>query len=184
MTLTVGTNSYISVSDATSYFNDSLSSDSWSGLDPVVQAQSLITAARMIDRQTWQGIPTSGAAPMQWPRTGVVDRYGNLVNSASVPQQIKDAQCELALAIQADPSVQTVKNQDFNTKTLKAGSAEITYMRPIKGGKFPQIIQELIGQFLSASTSFATPVVTGNCDESHFDKSDPEFNYDVVRGFS
>lgn len=184
MALIVGTNSYISVVDATTYFNDSLSSGDWAGVDPDTQSQSLITATRMLDRATWQGSKTVAAQALQWPRTGVTDRYSNPVDSVAVPPQVINATCELALAIVLDPTVQTVKNQNSNIKTIKAGPAEVTFMRPVVAGRFPTIIQELIGQFLSAAKNIATPIVTGNCDSSHFDPSDPRYNYDIIRGFS
>lgn len=170
MTLTVGENSYISVDDANNYFLDSLRNEDWDALDEERKAQALITATRMIDRQTWSGEKTSGAQDLQWPRTGVTDKYGNEVASDSVPQAILDATCELALSLTADASVETKSNTSANIKQLKAGSASIEYFRPTRGGRFPTIVQELIGQFLGSSASSSSGgAVYGNCDRSQFD---------------
>lgn len=169
-TIVVGTNSYIDTDDADAYFGDSLRADNWDALDTDIKSKALITATRMLDRQTWMGEKADDAQALQWPRTGVTDKYGNAVSDASVPQQILDATCELALMLTTDASVETKSNTNGNTKYLKAGEAEIGYFRPTRGGRFPTIIQELIAQFLAGAASAGSggSYATGTCEESKF----------------
>lgn len=183
MTITVGINSYINLSDATAYFNESLAYSSiWQTLDPGTQEQTLVTATRMLDRQTWQGLPTATPQALQWPRTGVIDKYNLPVDPSSVPQAIIYAECELAMAIYADPTVQTNKNTTTNVKSVKGGPAEVQFFRPVNGGRFPTIVQELVGQYMSGSTPIG--MVSGNCTESKFDPRIPSNDFNTTRGYS
>ena len=48
----------------------------------------------------WQGARTSAAQPLAWPRTGVYV-YGTALADDAIPQSLKDAQCRLALDVDA-----------------------------------------------------------------------------------
>lgn len=168
MVLTVDTNTYITEAEADTYFQGSLNLGDWSGLGSDVKERALVTATRMLERQTWLGTKASDAQTLSWPRSGVTDAYGNAVSSASVPQAIKDAQAELALALYLTPQVQNQSSTSSNTKRLKAGSAEVEYFRPSRGTRFPVIIQELLGSFLSSSTLIA-PLAYGTDQVTSFD---------------
>lgn len=182
MTITVGTNGYITVANATTYFSSSLRSASWAAISDSDKEKALITATRMLDRQVWAGSKTSDAQALQWPRSGVTDAYGNEVSSASVPSQIIDANCELALALYTNSSVETDKNTSTNAKYIKAGSAAIAFFRPLRGGRFPTIIQELVGQFLTSAAAIAIPEAFGTCEESAFDTCNSSNDFSLTGG--
>lgn len=171
MTLVVGTNSYISAANSDTYFSVSLRAETWDGYDTELKEKALITATRMMDRQTWQGAKTSSGQALEWPRSGVYDKYGNSVDSASVPVAITNATCELAFSLLSDPAVETNSNTSKNIKSVKAGPTGVSYFRPTRGGRFPTIIQELIGQYLGSYGGISAPAVTGNDGESSFDCS-------------
>lgn len=151
MALLVGTDTYVTVAEADTYFTNAIHAASWIAASTGLKEQGLATATRMLERQQWVGTRTSPSQTLDWPRTGVTDPEGNPVSSVVVPQFIKDAECELALALIQDPSIQTTSDTSSNTKRLKAGSAEIEYFRPTSGARFPTIIMELIGFYLSSS---------------------------------
>lgn len=48
----------------------------------------------------WQGYRTSDTQPLAWPRTGVYV-YGTALADDAIPQSLKDAQCRLALDVDA-----------------------------------------------------------------------------------
>lgn len=170
LTLTVGTNTYITRANAILYFEGALHGSAFSSASTTVQDQALVTATRMLDRQNWQGTKTSDAQALAWPRTGVSDREGVAIGSSTVPADIINAQCELALALINNQSVQDSSSNSLNTKRLKAGSAEIEYFRPTRAGRFPTIVQELIGYLLASSAgSLLEPYASGTCVESYFE---------------
>lgn len=157
MALEVGTNCYISRADAVTYFTDLIHSADFIGADDTVKDQALVTATKMLDRQEWVGSETADPQDLDWPRTGVSDPEGNPVASDAVPQFILDATCELGLALIQDLSVQTNTDTSENTKSLKAGSAEIHYFKGKTGPRFPTIIHELIGHYLLSSSAYTSP---------------------------
>lgn len=172
-TITVGTNSYITLANANTYMSATLQAAVWSALADATKEAALISAARMIDRQAWQGSKTDSGQAMAWPRSGLVDKDGNEVSSASVPQQVIDAQCELALALSQDSSIQSNTSSSQNIKRVQAGSASVEYFRSVAGGRFPTVVQELLGLWLgSNSTGLITSMSSGTDIESFFEDRD------------
>jgi hypothetical protein len=94
MALTVGTNSYISVADADVYFSERLHSANWTNAEDTDKEASLIQATRMLDNLfTWVGTITDPDQSLDWPRTGVYDENGRLIESDVIPVQIEQATC-------------------------------------------------------------------------------------------
>lgn len=104
-----GANSYVSAADATTY-HAARGNTAWTGTDAVKEA-ALLKAAAYLDGHYCNRFKGSKYQPleqtMQWPRIGVfID--GHLLDAYTIPQRLKDAQCELALiALSADlaPSI-------------------------------------------------------------------------------
>jgi len=155
-------NSYATVAEADAYLDDSLVAGlTWVAVDPDSKSRALLTATRIIEKQCWQGSPTdeSPTQTTQWPRTGVMDKYGNAIDSATVPDQIVSATIELAFELSQDSTGETSGGTGSNNKKLQAGSASIEFFRPSGGPngagseyRFNPHIQELIGQFLDGQT--------------------------------
>lgn len=124
------------------------------------------------------------AQVLSFPRTGLYDKDGVALSGLAVPQAIKDAVCEYAYELSQDPSLETGRNSDDLTKRLKAGSVEIENFRAVtRTGRFPYVVQELIGLFLAASTALAAPYASGTGDESAFVDENGEAPFGLSRGF-
>lgn len=176
LTLTVNENTYISRANATLYFEGALHGASWVAATDTVKDQALVTATRMLDRQRWQGSKYDSEQALAWPRSGVTDREGNSIDETAVPQDILDATCELALSLIIDSDVQNSSSSSQNIKRVQAGSASVEYFRPTFGGRFPTIVQELVGYLLSSSAAgLLEPWASGTDVESYFDNN----NFDV-----
>lgn len=93
MAITVGVNSYISATDANDYFIERLYADDWFSVSTTDQEKALVMARRIIDQQQFTGERTGADQLLAWPRSGM-----SYVDSSTVPQDVADAQCELALA--------------------------------------------------------------------------------------
>lgn len=121
MALTVGTDSYISVADATTYIASNYTSTSsvytaWNALSAGDKEIYLRKATKKIDRQMLRGIKAIDSQVLEFPRAiksnerfydedvvGVsVSRYNNYVVESSVSQLVKDAQVEEAVALNID----------------------------------------------------------------------------------
>lgn len=184
----IGANTYQIYGDqagATSYLAAELddAAVAWMLADAATaQRQSLVMATRMIDRQRWQGLPVGAPVidtVLQWPRTGVIDRYGTAVSSASVPDRVVKATYELAAMLFDDPSKQDVAVAGSNVSSVGAGPAQVSFFRPTIGqlGRFDTRIQELLGEFLGSGTTsgsegYGTTDADGNDITSAFDDTD------------
>ena len=108
-------NSYATVAEAETYFDTRLHADTWDALESgsIDKEKSLQQAARILDSYVmWLGWKSDEDQAMAWPRWGIchdgreyfecVDwalRVDGIysVDADTIPQAIKDAQCELAL---------------------------------------------------------------------------------------
>ena len=181
MALVVGTNSYIDVADANTYFADAIHAEVWEVATPDDKAKALVTATRYLDRQKWNGSKYQDAPTqvLDWPRSGLTDAEGNEVDETAVPQEILDATCELALALLANPALQDQDSTGSNIKKMKAGSVELEFIRGTAGKRFPTIIDELIGLWLTSRSSAYTGLfVSGADNESSLSDS-----FDLTRGY-
>lgn len=126
MPLLVGINSYVTADGAEDYFSDRLYSTAWTDATTAQRERALVMAARAMDGQNYAGSVTNDSQAMAWPRSGVYDRERRAIDSAVVPQAVKDAQCEVALALlKEDPA----DAKDPDTRRVKAGSVEMEYYR-------------------------------------------------------
>jgi len=180
MPLTVGTNSYITVANADAYLVYAINAGNWSASDTAIKESALISATRMLDRQPWAGSKTQAAPTqlLQWPRTGLTDRDGNALSDSVVPQEIIDATCELAVELINNPALASQPDTSSNIKRVKADTVEIEYIRAKNGPRFPTIITELIGLWLSSlGSAYSGPFFGGAENETTL--SD---NFDLTGG--
>lgn len=96
MPLTPGTDTYASEAELASYA--SARGITVTGTPSVLLLLAMDYLATLEDR--WQGERTSPTQPLAWPRTGVYV-YGTALADDAIPQSLKDAQCRLALDVDA-----------------------------------------------------------------------------------
>lgn len=96
MPLTPGTDTYASEAELAAYA--SARGITVTGTPSVLLLLAMDYIATMEDR--WQGERTSASQPLAWPRTGVYV-YGTALADDAIPQSLKDAQCRLALDVDA-----------------------------------------------------------------------------------
>lgn len=90
-----GANSFISLDDADTYFEDR-GDTTWSATGDDAKEQALVRAVDYLDSLNWKGYRTNETQPLCWPRSGVKDRDGYSIDIDDIPQVVKDAQCEAA----------------------------------------------------------------------------------------
>lgn len=190
MALTVGTNTYVTDVEFQAYIAQSIHALSLVTTSGTREA-ALVSAFRMIERQVYEGEQTV-APPTQtasFPRTGLTDAYGAEVDDATVPQQVEDAQCELAIALLGNAAGASAGagGPSSNIKSLGAGSARIEYFRPNAStwgtGRFPVPVMDLLAPFLSSSADAAATLGGedyGTDGESAFTD---DARYDLSRGY-
>jgi len=123
MALVLDTNSFITIADANTYFNDNLRNDSWKALSGSTKQQALITAAGQIN---------------------LLLKSDCKFGSGDISVGLANANAELALDMAIDPNLVTSGGTSKNTKRVKAGSAEVQFFRPTKGKRFPSNVMNLL----------------------------------------
>lgn len=97
-------NSYITVADATIYFDNRLDVTDWTAATADNKAASLITATSWLDTLDFYGDRSSTTQALKWPRTDVTCD-GIEADATFIPREIKDAACEAALALLRNPTM-------------------------------------------------------------------------------
>lgn len=159
-------NSYATTAEAASYFDARLSlSTPWDDNDN--KEASLIMATRLLDAffrgskvvvpaigsvaafykvgPTWLGTSTSTTQRLAWPRSGLLTQNGAALDSATIPQEIKDATCELAgqLAVK-DTSLDNAAAA-LGITDVKAGPVSVSFRDgAILGKPLPDAVLLLI----------------------------------------
>ena len=101
MTLSVGVDSYVTLSEANSYWLDR-NNTTWSAASDAQKEKAIREATQYIDgAYTFIGYMTSTSQSLAWPRAGATVCEGNFegrtIDSDVIPAQIKAATSELAL---------------------------------------------------------------------------------------
>lgn len=97
-------NSYITVADATTYFDNRLDASDWTAATSDNKAAALITATSWLDTVEFYGDRSATTQALKWPRTDVTCD-GVEATAAFIPREIKDATCEAALALLRNPTM-------------------------------------------------------------------------------
>jgi hypothetical protein len=130
----------------------------WLALSADDQGRTLVSATRYLDAQGWSGATTglAGGIPttLAFPRTGLV-RNGAPVDSPTVPPEVPEATCELAVAIAAKPGLVGQLDQGSNLKSVSGGGGVgASFFAPSSAALgtatvLPVQVQRLVGRFLA-----------------------------------
>lgn len=142
-------NSYITLADATTYFGNRLNAEVWDAATSDNQTKALLMATKRLERENWIGVRATSTQALAWPRgnaqkpdgtsasggdyipgAGALTSYrggygiyfsafGETFDTDEIPQQVKDAQCELALAY-----LNGYGQSSSNNGTIKSFSAD------------------------------------------------------------
>jgi len=116
--------SYISAADADTYFGDRYGADQWRAATEVHKAQALATATRHIDMQRLRGRKTDDSQPLAFPRA--VYWLGAWNADTEVPEAVKAAACEEALAILSQDTQRAARQREGLT-SVSIGDASESY---------------------------------------------------------
>lgn len=135
-------NSFVTNAEADALAADHPHASAWAGYTN--QDALLIGATRILVRQCFLGTAASETQALPFPRTGLMNRNGFALDSATIPTEIKLAQFELALMLgESDISRGSDAAAEGITK-LKAGPVELTFADPITQEPVPANVRQLL----------------------------------------
>lgn len=92
-----GANTYCSLAAANTYHAGRLWAEKWQEADIADQERALVMATKLLDQYCeWRGGRTVDREFPAWPRSGMYDRAGVLIDPASMPLCLVEATAELA----------------------------------------------------------------------------------------
>lgn len=121
-------NSFGTLEEADAYFATRLYSTAWTSADIEVKKAALIMATSALTANIcWVGSPTDAVQVLPFPRTGMSDRNGNEIADTVIPQDLKIAEFELALAMLKSDRTAESDIEAVGLTKLKAGPVELSF---------------------------------------------------------
>ena len=131
--------SYCTVEYANEYFGGRrLHAESWFEADDSTKEKALRQATRSIDRMPLRGRKTDLHQPLAFPR----------YPDTEIPEAVKEACCEEALAILESGNSQRRKLQQEGVQSITLGSMSETYIAGAGRGMLSQEAKELLRPWL------------------------------------
>jgi hypothetical protein len=132
-------NSYSTMTEAEDYMENRLHISNWTGANDNDREAALLWATALLDRLcNWDGSKASDTQALRWPRTFIYDVDGKTVNSATIPQFLKDAAAEFALHLIGSDMTETIsrdlegfKQIEVSTLNLVLDTTGGAYKKPI-----------------------------------------------------
>ena len=130
--------SYCTIEYADEYFAGRLHAESWSGADSETKEKALRQATRSIDRMPLRGRKTDLHQPLAFPR----------YPDTELPEAVKEACCEEALAILESGNSQRRKLQQEGVQSFSLGNMSETFAAGAGKGLLSQEAKELLRPWL------------------------------------
>ena len=129
---------YVNLAEANEYFSDRLHADAWAEASDADKDKALAMAAKAIDRQPLSGRKADTAQTLAFPRHP----------DTEVPVAVKDACCEVALALLERGNSQRRKLQQEGVQSFTLGNMSETYITGAGKGLLSQEAKELLKPWL------------------------------------
>ena len=137
--------SYVSLADANSYFDDRLWTDTWADADLGDKEKALKWATQILDRLIWVGSEVDDIQKLRWPRKWVLDLEGDEFEQDEIPTFLVQATCELAFVLlQSD---KTADNSAEQLASLKVGPIDLKFNSEYEAGVFPNIVISIVSPY-------------------------------------
>jgi len=125
------TTSYVARADADTYFATSFNNAAWTALSDAQKSLALQIATRNLETLQWYGKKCVTDQPLQWPREVAASGSTDATVCTTVPNQLVEATCELALKLHNNQSVFIDGPDSGTTGTYvskqKLGELEVEY---------------------------------------------------------
>jgi hypothetical protein len=121
--------------------------------------RAAVLATRLLARHVpWAGYPAVTDQPLPWPRTGCVDRNGNVIPSNVVPALVKEAHAELANAILAEDRT---ADPEKGLSSLKVDVIQLNFDKWDRKGVLPREVMAALAPVARWGSRLSIPLVRG-----------------------
>jgi len=151
-------NSYASIATIDAWVLTNPHDTIWSALAAAAKNGYAVMSCRVMNEQMdWDGWQTDDEQALDLPRSGMTDKNGNYIDNDEIPDEIKNAQCELArlLAI-AD---RTADNDLKGFKQIGVGSINLVVDKADRASVLADAVWNMLRWFGSKTVSKGTSSV-------------------------
>lgn len=141
-------NSYVTEAEADTYFEGRLNSTAYTGASAADKIASLVQGAKLLDTLTWVGFKRDNIQALRWPRVGMYNRDGYQISSEEIPDNVKDAQCEMAIALLKEDRTEDGGVDRINS--FRAGSLMVDFDTNHPKVMVPPIVKRLVAEWILA----------------------------------
>lgn len=138
-------NSYVTLSEATDYFDERLNTADWDGAEQDDQERALIMATRRLDQESYEGVRDDvdhEDQALEWPRSGATHPDGHAYDHDVIPPLIKRATYELALAMLGDDLLDDTGLEGF--EEVSVGPLSVVPRHSQRAGELPEHVRREI----------------------------------------
>lgn len=163
-TLVSSANTFVSLATADEYHQYRGHVSTWSGDGTTFytaeqRSSALIRAADYLCRHYhWKGERYDEYQALCWPRDGLYDLDGFAISTTIIPDDIKWAQCELALKALTN-DLDADQDRGGRIKSESIGEISVTYMDGAPSGKTWTNVDRLVGPYVKGKRSTISPTV-------------------------
>ena len=150
--VTVGINSYVTTEEVDAYAALSVNGSDWVNATQSEKDAAIVSAARAIDRQPLKGRKYDYWTPqtMAFPRyIEDYNSYATMISDTTIPQQVKDAQCEEALALFAHANDTRLELARLGMSSATIDGVSEAYRDSMGKGLISQVAKELLRPWLA-----------------------------------
>ena len=137
MALQEGMNTFCTIEYAEEYFGGKVFADEWDEADATTKEKALKEATRRINRLKFKGLKADSGQVLEFPRQyPEVSNFAiGYVEQEEIPEEVKAATCEEALATLKYGNSARTKAQEQNVVSVKMGDVSETYEKGNRAGK-------------------------------------------------
>lgn len=156
---TVGTaaaNAFCTLAEATAYHEGRLFNDEWASATTAQKNAAIVWATSLLNLESYIGIATFRVhGALRWPRYGVIDREGLVVDPQTVPDFIKAATAEYALNL-----LREERTKDQGALVQYGGKiGPITDPTFFERKVMPESVREILRPYLALTSIGASGIV-------------------------
>lgn len=135
MALAIGTNTYVTLAEANTYFADKLHTAEWDSAFGATMEKALKEACRRMNRLVFKGQKLSETQLLAFPR--IMPQFNRIgvigfTTDSGVPEAVRAAQCEEALALLRFGNSARARAQEQNVVSVKFGDVTEEYRASLK----------------------------------------------------
>lgn len=139
-------NAYLTAAEGDAYHERRLHATVWTAATDATKEAALVWATQLLDDGIkWVGVVTDLEQALAWPRSGIVDREGRLVDNDAIPSQVKDATAELARLLIA--SDRGADRDTIGFKAITVGPIQLEVDKLDDLAVIPDAVYDMLREF-------------------------------------